>query len=715
MTFLQPELLWVLPFALAPIVIYYLMRYRSLRVTWGSNYILERALARFQKKVYLEQLLLLVLRTLVAIAIVLAFARPASKQKSAGTANAGIHHIMLVDASASMQAGESGQTRWDRAIEVMTRYSASWGRGERWSVCVVGAKPVWQVDGETQMDPARTKAILSGLTPGQGAVSWAQTLPLIRDKLSAPGVELLVVSDDQALTWAGLEKAVTPGPGSLSGYWVNTARADYENSAVMQARFGSSLAVVGQPCRLYVDLRHFGTEPVEGMPLEILRDGASYARETVALLPNQSRTLPVDVIFDEPGSHFVTVRLGKDMLAVDNSASAGIDVRSALKVVVLRDKGKSGKLDSAWPLLDLSARAWRGEAGKGKVAGDAQATAQEAAPLVSSFKEGDIKAEDLNGADVVVLDGSRTLTPELGAMLREVVSAGGSLVLAPDGMTDLQAWNRILAECRLLPAPLSRFRTERLAGERFQTLTRSDWAPSAMRAFETEEDGDIGNIRFYSWVEFGKPYSGAQVVKTFADRSPFLVRLDEAPGAVLLLAGGLNGSGGNLIAREFCLPYLIRLMTDAASAAVLPRVVGNGESANLVFQPPADFKGVAFQLDNREPAGVTPRRVKAGMMATAPVAAGTWGLGAFLVLKESGVDRVWVGVQGGREDSDLGPLTPEAKTRLATQYNLVEVADWPQLEEKLKAVRTGGEFHHWVILALLALLLGEMLLERRFI
>jgi hypothetical protein len=142
MTFLQPELLWVLPFALAPIVIYYLMRYRSLRVTWGSNYILERALARFQKKVYLEQLLLLVLRTLVAIAIVLAFARPASKQKSAGTANAGIHHIMLVDASASMQAGESGQTRWDRAIEVMTRYSASWGRGERWSVCVVGAKPV---------------------------------------------------------------------------------------------------------------------------------------------------------------------------------------------------------------------------------------------------------------------------------------------------------------------------------------------------------------------------------------------------------------------------------------------------------------------------------------------------------------------------------------------------------------------------------------------
>ncbi len=704
-----------MPFALAPIVIYFLMRYRSLRVTWGANYVLERALARLQKKVYLEQILLLVLRTLAAVAIVMAFARPASKQKSVAAANAGIHHVLVVDGSASMQAGESGNTRWDRALEVMNRYAATWGRGERWSLCVVGEKPVWQVDGETHLDPARTRAILNGLMPGEGMVSWARTLPLIRDKLSGPGVEFVLVSDDQAIAWQGIEKAVPPGAGALSGYWVNTARADYENSTVLQARFGSSLAVAGQPCRIYVDIRHYGTEPVEGLPMEVLRDGAFYARERISLLPGQSRTLSFDVIFDEPGSHYATVRLGKDMLGADNMAFAGIDIRPTVNVVLLRDKGRGGKFDSAWPLLELSARALRGVADKSRVSQDPQGPTTGPAPITLQMKEGVLKDGDLAGADIVVLDGGCAVTPELGDRLRDYVLSGGALVLAPDGATDIQAWNRILAEKRLLPAPLIRCRTERLAGDRFQTLTRSDWPLSAMRIFETDEEGDIGHVRFYSWCEFGKPNTGAQVVKTFADKTPFLVRQDERPGAVLLLAGGLSGGAGNLMAREFCLPYLMRLLTDAASGSVLPRVVANGEAAHLFFRPPPDFKGAAFQLDAREPVGLTPLRVKAGMIATAPVAVGTWGLGAFLVLRESGVNRVWVGVQGGREDSDLKPLMPDAKRKLKEQYPLVEVDGWPQLDEKLKAVRTGGEYHHWVILALLACLAGEMMLERRFI
>jgi len=700
MMFLHPALLWALPFALVPLAIYYLMRFFSLRVTWGANYVLELALAQYLKKVHLLQILLLVLRTLVVAAIVLAFARPASKQKAAGAANTGIHHVLLVDASASMQAGEPGATRWDRALDVMNRYADSWGRGERWSLCLVGEKPVWVVDGEIHMDPARTRAILNGLTPGDGAVSWARIWPLVRDKLSGPGVELLVVSDDQATAWKDIEKAVAPGPDAPAGYRVNTARADYENSAILQVRSGNSLAVVGQPFRIYADIRHYGAQPAEGLSLDVLRDGAFYAGEQVSVQPDQVRPMSLDVVFDEPGSHYVTVRLGKDALRADNTASVGIEVRSAVRVVVLRDAGHDGKFDTAWPLLEIAARAWK-TAGK-----------TDAAPLVPVLKEGDLKDGDLAEADVVVLDGGRTLTDGLGAMLRDYVAAGGTLILAPDAATDMQAWNRILAEHGLLPAPLSRFRTERLAGDRFRTLTRSDWPLSAMRVFETKEEGDITGVRFYSWYEVGDPVPGAQGVKTFANHTPFLVRKDATPGAVLLLAGGLNAAGGNLAAREFCLPYLMRLMTDAASAAVLPRVVTNGEPARLVFRPPADFKGAAFQLDNREPEGLTPQRIPAGMLATAPVPAGIWGLGAFLVLRESGVNRVWVGVQDGREDSDLRPLKPEARNRLKEQVRLAEVDGWPQLEEKLRAVRSGGEFHHWVILALLIFLMGELFLER---
>jgi hypothetical protein len=74
-----------------------------------------------------------------------------------------------------------------------------------------------------------------------------------------------------------------------------------------------------------------------------------------------------------------------------------------------------------------------------------------------------------------------------------------------------------------------------------------------------------------------------------------------------------------------------------------------------------------------------------------------------------------VGLQSGRPDSDLKPFNPQVRTRLTEQYRLTEVSSWSQFEEKLKAVSSGGEFHHWVILALLGCLIGEMVLERRFI
>src|SRR5512143_2696965 len=108
MIFLNPMLLWVLPFALAPVIIYFLMRYRSLRVVWGANYVLERALARLRKRVNIDQIVLILLRTLAAAALVLAFARPAARLKSAAALDTGIHHVVLVDASGSMQAGEPG-------------------------------------------------------------------------------------------------------------------------------------------------------------------------------------------------------------------------------------------------------------------------------------------------------------------------------------------------------------------------------------------------------------------------------------------------------------------------------------------------------------------------------------------------------------------------------------------------------------------------------
>src|SRR5690349_5218584 len=121
MLFANPLLLWALPLGLIPIVIYYLLRFRSLSVTWGANYVLERALERLKRRLHLDQIILMALRVLACALIVLAFARPVLRRASATVAGSGIHHVLIVDGSYSMLAGAPGHRRWDAALEAMKK------------------------------------------------------------------------------------------------------------------------------------------------------------------------------------------------------------------------------------------------------------------------------------------------------------------------------------------------------------------------------------------------------------------------------------------------------------------------------------------------------------------------------------------------------------------------------------------------------------------
>ena len=71
MQFHNGDFLWALSLGLVPIIIYYLMRYRSLKITWGANYVLELAMARLRKKFYLDQIILLALGVLSGASTVL--------------------------------------------------------------------------------------------------------------------------------------------------------------------------------------------------------------------------------------------------------------------------------------------------------------------------------------------------------------------------------------------------------------------------------------------------------------------------------------------------------------------------------------------------------------------------------------------------------------------------------------------------------------------
>jgi hypothetical protein len=177
------------------------------------------------------------------------------------------------------------------------------------------------------------------------------------------------------------------------------------------------------------------------------------------------------------------------------------------------------------------------------------------------------------------------------------------------------------------------------------------------------------------------------------------------------MSGSFNGNYSNLAVREFALPLVVRTLGAAAEGASFARTLETGEPIRLAVPNPAQVRAVQFDIDGRELGTLPSPGPVALLLAGSPFS----GLCRALVVGQGDPQWEWFGIQGPRMDSDLTPMPETDRDRIVQKHGLVPVTGWPELEAELLRTRSGNEWHHWLLIALLAALAGEMLLQRRFV
>ncbi len=705
MNFVHPFMLYGLVLGAIPIIVYYLMRFRSLRVPWGADYILERALARRKKKVYWDQIILLALRALVVMALVMAFARPQSRTERSSGSDGAVLRIVLVDGSYSMLAGKSPSIVNDMAREALRDLVARWGRGEKWSLFAMDSHPRWVVDRADVVSPEHSRAILDTLKVEETAVSLAAGLKAVLAHGSGQRREIYIFTDDQASNWEGVDQATAGMDEKTRLFWVHPPLADRRNLGVTSLEAGHERVLRGFEFPVYAQVRNFSEEAVRDVELTFLVDGAMTGSKRVSLPPGQSVRVAMGLRLDTAGPHLITARLGDDVLSYDNAMSVGVDVVESVSLLVLRDADRNAKFDSSAGFLKLAARVLAGSA-----------TNEAAGPLrVQEHTDPRCELALLEAYDAVVLDGGRSLTPELTETLRRYVERGGGLILAGDATVDMEAWRRLLGPAKLLPAVPVRVRNEPLGGDACRRLSRSGFDLPALRDLETGADGDIAQVRFFTWLDFDKPEPGSEVMARFSDGSVYAWRHRLERGSILLLAAGLNSNNNNLLVRETVYPFLLHLFAEAASAGQYTRRVERNEPVRYLARGEPRPDGAMFGLEGEEPlpAALTPH-AQGWRVEYAP-GANRSGPASLLVLRENSRERIWVGVQGERTDSSLTAMTPVYRAQLLEKLAWTEVGSARELMDALDAEGHGMERYGWVLMAVLLFAMGELLMGLRFI
>ncbi|HEY8668554.1 MAG TPA: BatA domain-containing protein, partial [Tepidisphaeraceae bacterium] len=116
MAFLNPFMLLGIAAVSVPIVIHLLNKRKFERVVWAAMRFLRISVEQNQRRIKIEDILLLILRCVLLALLALALARPALRGANAGIfGQAKVTAVVVIDNSYSMSQSDGVMSRMDRA------------------------------------------------------------------------------------------------------------------------------------------------------------------------------------------------------------------------------------------------------------------------------------------------------------------------------------------------------------------------------------------------------------------------------------------------------------------------------------------------------------------------------------------------------------------------------------------------------------------------
>ena len=216
---LSTPLLWALGFsnlpllqmgiaaASLPILIHLLNRRKYRETSWAAMRFLLAALRKNQKRVKVEQWLLLAVRTLLVIFVVSAMAKPFLESLGAMKLLPGerTHRVIVLDGSLSMAYTVGDRQRFDEAKDLAARLVRDSRSGDVLSVVLMADPPRVVIgDASPSANQAEVLKEINQITLPHGGTDLVASLGAVDRVLEVstiPRKEVVFITDLQAASW----------------------------------------------------------------------------------------------------------------------------------------------------------------------------------------------------------------------------------------------------------------------------------------------------------------------------------------------------------------------------------------------------------------------------------------------------------------------------------------------------------------------------------
>ena len=542
-----------------PIVIHLLNKFQVKRVHWAAMRFLKDTIQRNQRRVKLEDLILLLLRCLIVVLLALAFARPVF-YKSGGTATGGaVNAVVIIDDSMSMSCSLNGRTHFDQARDAALKIVDGLGSRSHIALYFVSDRVREAISPPSADLNEVRQAIRSAQVTYRASDLWPG-IKLGVDQLArldGPG-KIFVISDGQQLAWRHRQEIVdllAGEQGRIAFQNVPVGEPNEPNVAVSSIRLDDSIPVVDEPLRSSVAVTNWGTIPVSGIKVTLATDHAAPSAGTTLATIGSGQTETVSLItrFTDSGFHSLTASIPADHLTADDHRSIALEVLKDLHVLVVEGAG------SAKPQN-----------------GDGFFLANALVPVPPAQRAGyylkvkvGLPAELDNALGTyrtVFLSDVTQLTPAAVQALTSFVRQGGGLVVFPGNKISSDFYGNNAAWTALLPGRLGA--PQNVGPHKVLAWQSRGYTHPLTSIWNDTQNGDLGSLEVsrYCPITLGASSGSTpdgpppEVVANYADGQIAVASRQVGKGHVVLFGMAATPAWGNLPVNPDFVPLIYRLV-----------------------------------------------------------------------------------------------------------------------------------------------------------
>ncbi len=319
-----------------------------------------------------------------------------------------------------------------------------------------------------------------------------------------------------------------------------------KNLSIISARVSDERVTAGKPLQIICKIKNHSLHNISS-EVSLLSDGVKLSSAAFAAGPNEICDAHINHIFMNSGEHALKLMLADDALAFDNAYNMVINPVSSLYVLILCQHDAADRENYIYKYVSAALNPLNSISIKDGLI---------IQPLVINLANN--PPVDFKNFDAVIMSGVKNASAELSARLEKYINDGGGVLFLPPEGPYLTSFSKTFS--RLLPLDLSRATPVSAPNDKnYFSLCNINYDHEIFGIYKNKVSGDIGRPKFYKIIPCGARDKTAPEVSTAADFEngiPALAERKIGRGVSMIFTGYLDPSGSNISDSPLFVPFI---------------------------------------------------------------------------------------------------------------------------------------------------------------